>query len=394
MRTNKTEKNIQISGLHQYTLIIALFVLIIAFQFLSGGKVLTPMNINNLIMQNSYIVILAIGMLQCILLGGINLAVGSAVALTGGVGAILIMQHQWPVWLAVVVIILLGCAIGCFEGFFIAHIGIPAFIVTLADMLILRGLILVMLKAQTIGPLPTELTALGVSHIPARFITLMGEKTDLVTLAAAVIFAVVLVIFDSIKYRRNQKRNIANGVLWQLILKDVVIIGFSGFFLYKLARYNGLPVVLLLLLAVAGFYYFYTEYTTGGRKVYAVGGNENAARLSGIAVKKVVFQVYLNCGMLSGLAGLILIARNASATPTAGENFEMDAIASCFIGGASTSGGIGTVIGCITGAFIMGILNNGMSLMGLSSYWQRVVKGLVLLGAVTLDLYNKKKAGG
>ncbi|MCU6732331.1 ABC transporter permease subunit [Diplocloster agilis] len=392
MQNRKNEKHTQKLELQQYTLIIALFVLIVAFQLLSKGKVLTPMNINNLIMQNSYIVILAIGMLQCILLGGINLAVGSAVALTGGVGAILIMNYQWPVWAAIIVIIALGCLIGCFEGFFIAQVGIPAFIVTLADMLILRGLILVMLKAQTIGPLPPALTALGVSHIPAVMVPVPGGNLDMITITAAVLTAVVIVMLDVIKCRKNQRIGVQNPPLWQMVVKDLIIIAFAGFFFIKLAQHNGLPVVLIILLLVACFYHFYTERTTGGRKVYAVGGNENAAKLSGIAVKKVIFNVYLNCGMLSGLAGLILIARNASATPTAGENFELDAIASCFIGGASTSGGIGTVVGCITGAFIMGVLNNGMSLMGLSSYWQRVVKGLVLLGAVTLDLYNKKRA--
>ncbi|MDD3572200.1 MAG: sugar ABC transporter permease [Eubacteriales bacterium] len=379
------------TGIQQYTLIIALLVLVVMFEILSGGKVLKPMNLNNLIMQNSYVVILAIGMLQCILLGGINLAVGSAVALTGGAGAVMILFFNFPIWLAVIVVIALGCLIGCFEGSFIAYIGVPAFIVTLADMLILRGLVLVMLKAQTIGPLPESLTVIGAGHIPTIKIATQFGSLDLITIITAIAVSVFLVALEIFHRKKNIKTGLPSSPVWLSIFRVLIFMFLVDFLLLKLSQHNGIPVVLILLVIISYFYHFFTEKTTAGRMVYAVGGNENAAKLSGISIRKVKFFVYVNCGMLSALAGLILIARNASATPSAGDSFELDAIASCFIGGASTAGGIGTVVGAITGAFIMGVLNNGMSLMGMSSYWQRVVKGLVLLGAVTLDLYNKRR---
>lgn len=380
------------AGVNQYTLIIALLVIVISFEIITGGKVFTPMNINNVIMQNSYIVILTVGMLQCILLGGINIAVGSAVALTGGIGALLMARANAPIWAAVVILFLVGVLVGCFEGFFVAYLRIPAFIVTLADMMILRGLILALMNAQTIGPLPGEFTVIGAGHIPSATIVTETGKYNVLALVSILIVSLFLIFMEYQSRRKNKKLDLPNAPVWQSVLK-VALIGFCvDFVLYKLARHKGLPVVLVILIAVISFYTFYTEHTVAGRKVYAVGGNENAARLSGINVAKVKFGVFVNCGFLSALAGLVLIARNASATPSAGDGFELDAVASCFIGGASTSGGIGTVSGCLTGAFIMGCLNNGMSLMGLSTYWQRVVKGVVLLGAVTIDLINKRKS--
>lgn len=378
-------------GSSQYTLLIALLVIVLAFEFLTDGKVFTPMNINNLIMQNSYIIILTVGMLQCILLGGINIAVGSAVALCGGVGAVLICQQGAPVWLAVLVVFAVGITVGCLEGFFVAYLNIPAFIVTLADMMILRGLVLALMNAQTIGPLPSNVTIIGAGHIPSPTIVTETGKLNVLALVTLVVVSILVVVIQIYSRKKNERLDIPNVPWWNTVIKTALILLCADFVLFKLAQHKGLPVVLIILAAVALFYAFYTEKTVAGRKVYAVGGNENAARLSGINVKKVKFGVFVNAGLLSALAGLVLIARNASATPSAGEGFEMDAIASCFIGGASTAGGVGTVVGCLTGALIMGCLNNGMSLMGLSSYWQRVVKGVVLLAAVIIDLYNKRK---
>jgi putative multiple sugar transport system permease protein len=368
----------------QYTLIIVLLLLIFLFNFLTNGKVLTSMNMNNLIMQNSYVVVLAVGMLLCILLGGINLAVGSSVALAGGAGALLMMQYNFPVPLTIIIMLLLGILIGTFEGFFIAKVRIPPFIVTLADMMILRGIILVLLKSQTIGPLPKSFVKIGAGHFFSYFINPSGLKLDLVTLGVAGVFT-VFIIWNTLRNSKKLKENLIVA-----IVKLFLILLLVDFYLFRLARHNGLPNVLIIITSIVLVYHFFTERMTAGRSIYAVGGNESAAKLSGISVDKVKFFVYVNCGLLSAVAGIILTARNASATPTAGENFELDAIASCFIGGASTFGGIGTVIGCIVGAFIMGVLNNGMSLMGLSVDWQRIVKGFVLLGAVTLDLYNKR----
>lgn len=375
----------------QYGMVIAMIAIFFIFNILSGGKNATPMNINNLIMQNSYIIILAVGMLLCVLTGNIDLGVGSIVALTGAMCAILVLDHGVPVPLAFLIVAIIGTLTGMFTGFFISVLGIPPFIVTLATMLMGRGLTYVALQAQTKGPLPVNYTKIGAGYLPTITVGVKGNSFDLLSIFVAVI-ASLLIIFVETKSIKTKKKNGFDTVpIWQSIVKLAIIMAILWFFMLKLAAYRGMPIVLLLLIIIIGIYHFITSRTVAGRQIYALGGNAKAAKLSGINTKKVFFWVYTNMGLLSAVAGIVLSARNASATPKAGDGFEMDAIASCYIGGAATAGGVGTIIGAVVGALVMGILNNGMSLIGWSTDIQKVVKGCVLLGAVTMDLVSKRK---
>jgi len=371
-------------------MLVAVYIL---FAIITNGKNLTPMNINNLIMQNGYVVILAVGMLLCVLTGNIDLGVGSVVASCGAVAGTLIVDFGWSTPMAMLGAIGIGLVFGFFVGFFVAYVEIPPFIVTLATMLMGRGLCYVILQAQTKGPLPASYNWIGTGFLPTIRVGTMneGKGLDLICLIVAVVISVLLVLNEIKSIATAKKNNLPVAPLWQTIAKNVVIIGVILFFFYKLACYNGIPVVLILMAVIVAIYHFITTKTVAGRQIYAMGGNAKAARLSGIDTKKVFFWVYANMGMLAAVGGIVLSARNQSATPKAGDGFEMDAIASCYIGGAATSGGSGTIIGAVIGAFIMGILNNGMSLAGYDTNVQKVVKGLVLLGAVTFDLVSKRK---
>lgn len=375
----------------KYGMIIAMIVIFIFFNILSDGKNSTPMNINNLVMQNSYVVILATGMLLCTLTGNVDLGVGSIVALTGAICAIMVLDYGVSVPMAFLIVIVVGLLCGVFAGFFIAFLEIPPFIVTLATMLMGRGLTYVALKAQTKGPLPNSYTMIGAGYLPSINIGSKEAPLDLLSIIVALVASILLIISEVKSLRTKKKYGFDTNPLWQIIIKDVIILAILWFFMIKLATYRGMPIVLLLMVIIVGIYHFITTKTVAGRHIYALGGNAKAARLSGINTKKVFFWVYTNMGILSAIAGIVLSARNASATPKAGDGFEMDAIASCYIGGEATSGGIGTIIGAVVGALIMGILNNGMSLIGLSTDIQKVVKGCVLLGAVTVDLVSKRK---
>ena len=378
-------------NLKQYGMGIALIVIFLVFSVLSSGKNFTPMNINNLVMQNSYVVILAVGMLLAIITGNVDLSVGSVVAFVGASSAIMILDWGLPIGIVVLLSLALGLLVGMWQGFFIAYLGVPPFIVTLANMLIFRGLTMVALQGQTKGPLPTSYTIIGAGYLPTYSVKIGNTSVELFALIAGILVA-ALMIFNELKTIRTKKHyGFAIAPLWQTATKLVVITFLVNFFTYKLAVYKGLPFVLAIMLALILIYTFVTQRMVIGRQVYAVGGNAKAAALSGIKTKKVMFWVYANMGLMAALAGVVLSARNASATPKAGDGFELDAIASCYIGGASAYGGTGTVVGAVIGALIMGILNNGMSLIGWSVDIQRVIKGLVLLGAVTIDLLSKKR---
>ena len=383
------------AGLGQYGIMIMLVAVYILFAFITGGKNLTPMNINNLIMQNGYVVILAVGMLLCVLTGNVDLGVGSVVASCGAVAGTLIVDMGWSTPLAMLGALAVGALFGVFVGFFVAYLDIPPFIVTLATMLMGRGLCYVILQAQTKGPLPESYNWIGTGFLPVIRVgegALNGGKgVDLLCLIVAVAICVLLALNEMRVSATAKKNNLPVAPIAQTIAKNAVIMGVVLFFFWKLACYNGIPVVLILMAALVAIYHFITTRTVAGRQVYAMGGNAKAARLSGINTKKVFFWVYANMGILSAVAGIVLSARNQSATPKAGDGFEMDAIASCYIGGAATSGGVGTIIGAVVGSFIMGILNNGMSLAGYDTNVQKIVKGCVLLGAVTFDLLSKRK---
>ena len=392
--SNKTSKKATLN-MRQYGMMIMLIVVYVFFAILTGGKNLTPMNINNLIMQNGYVVILAVGMLLCVLTGNVDLGVGSVVATCGAVAGTLIVDFGVSTPLAMLAALAVGAAFGVFVGFFVSELEIPPFIVTLATMLMGRGLCYVILKAQTKGPLPASYNWIGTGFLPVIRVgegsLNAGKGVDLICLLIAAVVSVLLILNEIKSISVAKKNNLPTAPLWQTIVKNVVLVGVICFFFWKLACYNGIPVVLILMVLLVAVYHFITTKTVAGRQIYAMGGNAKAARLSGIDTKKVFFWVYANMGMLAAVAGIVLSARNQSATPKAGDGFEMDAIASCYIGGAATSGGVGTIIGAVIGAFIMGILNNGMSLAGYDTNIQKIVKGLVLLGAVTFDLVSKRK---
>jgi len=375
----------------QYGMFIALIVIYLIFALITHGKNLTPMNINNLVMQNGYVVILAIGMLLCVLTGNVDLGVGSIVALCGATAGIMLMDHKANMWVAIFASLAIGLLVGMFAGVFIAYLGIPPFVVTLATMLMGRGLTYTLLQAQTKGPLPVSYNFIGAGFLPNYKIFAGGQPLDLVSIAIAIIASAALIFSEVRNTKIKKKYNFALAPVWQTVLKLGIELFILWFFFYKLARYNGLPFVLLIMVILIAIYAFITTKTVAGRQIYALGGNRKAANLSGINTNKVFFWVYTNMGILSAIAGIVLSARNGSSTPKAGDGFEMDAIASCYIGGAAVAGGSGTILGAVVGAFVMGVLNNGMSLFGWSTDIQKIVKGAVLLGAVTVDVLSKRK---
>lgn len=371
----------------QYGMFIVLIAVFLIFAVMTGGKNLSPANINNLILQNSYVVILATGMLLCVLTGNVDLGVGSVVALCGSVVGVLLIDFKVSKVVAIIVALLVGLLCGMFAGFFIAVMGVPPFIVTLATMLMGRGATYTILKAQTKGPFDGSYNYIGAGFLPKIAV----GNFDLLCLIVAIIATVAIISGEVKGIATKKKYGFAQNPLWQTIIKDGIFILLVWFVLIKLGQYSGFPFVLVIMGCIVGIYHFITSQTVAGRQIYALGGNRKAAQLSGINTDRVFFWVYTNMGFLAGVAGIVLSARNGSATPKAGDQFEMDAIASCYLGGAAVAGGAGTIFGAVIGAFIMGILNNGMSLYGWSTDIQKIVKGAVLLGAVTVDLLSKRK---
>ena len=376
---------------------IALIAIMIFFQIITNGVLLKPLNVANLIMQNSYVLVLAIGMLLCILTGNIDLSVGSIAAFVGATSAVFIMDWKMDPLLVLFLSLVLGGLIGAWQGFWISYVNIPAFIVTLAGQLIFRGLTMVILKGQTKAPFPDIYTSLSAGFVPDFVtdllgpITLFGKQLNLLTLAFGLLITALFIIGELRKRKEMKRYNFQVTSPLMLAVKIVVISVILNLFTWWLNDYRGIPTVLVLLGVLILLYSFVTNKTTVGRHIYAFGGNEKAARLSGINTKRVFFWVYVNMGVLSAVAGIVFAGRLNAATPKAGVNFELDAIASCYIGGASASGGIGTVFGCIVGGLIMGVLNNGMSIMGISIDWQQAIKGFVLLMAVAFDVLSKKR---
>lgn len=377
------------SNIRQYGMVIALLFIMVFFQILTGGILFKPMNVTNLVLQNSYVLILGVGMLLCIVTGNVDLSVGSVVAFVGAVSAVLMIDMGIPVPLGVAITLLIGLAVGSFHGFFIAFLRIPPFIVTLAGMLIFRGLTMVILKGQTKAPFDKSIQNIAAGYLPGDW--QIGGLN-----AIAVIIGILLSIAFVISqlYNRAKKKRYDFEVLplGLELLKIVLVVGAINALTINLAAYNGIPIILIVLFVLISLYTFITKKTVAGRHIYALGGNEKAARLSGVKTQRVMFWVYANMGLLSAIAGLVVAGRLNAATPKAGTGFELDAIAACFIGGASASGGIGTVVGTIVGGLVMGVLNNGMSIMGVSVDWQQTIKGLVLLAAVCFDVYTKSRS--
>lgn len=381
-------------NVRQYGMIIALAAIVVLFQWTTDGVLLKPLNVSNLVVQNAQILILAIGMVIVIVARHIDLSVGSVAAFVGATGAILMTKYDVPWLLAVLICLAVGALIGAWHGFWVAYVGIPAFIVTLASMLLFRGLTLVMLEGQTVGGLPDAFKKMGNGFLPE-----IGPDTDLhnLTMVLAVVVVAVLVALDLRRRAAARRYSFEVLPLPLFVLKQVVIGAVILQFAYLLADARGLPIVGLILFALIGIYTFVMSRTVFGRHVYAIGGNVDAATMSGVNTRRVDFLVMTNMGFLAGLAGLVTTARLTAANPKAGVNFELDAIAAAFIGGAAVTGGVGTVVGAIIGGLVMGVLNNGMSLTGVSIDWQQAIKGLVLLGAVAFDVWNKRRtasAGG
>jgi len=380
-------------NIRDYALLLSLLVIMTFFQFTTDGTLFKPVNMTNLILQNSYIVIMALGMLLVIVAGHIDLSVGSVSGFVGAVAAVLMVTYKVDIVTSAIICLTLGAFIGGVQGYFTAYYKIPAFIVTLAGMLIFKGLALTVLGGASVGPFPRAFQLLSSGYVPDIFGTsLFGAPFNLLAL---VIGAAVtaLIIFFNFKERRDQQ---AHGLAEE---PEIIFMGrnlliaaaFLGF-TFLMARYKGLPNVLVVMFALIALFVFVTTRTTFGRRIYAMGGNEKAAKLSGINTEKLTFLTFAIMGMLAALAGLIFAARLNVATPKAGLGFELDVIAACFIGGAATTGGVGKIIGAVIGAFIMGVMNNGMSIMGIGIDLQQVIKGVVLLLAVFLDVYYKNKA--
>lgn len=376
------------NNIRQYGMLVALIVIMLFFQVTTDGTLLRPLNITNLLLQNSYIVIMALGMLLVIVAGHIDLSVGSVAAFVGAISAVLMVENGVPFFLAVPICLVIGGLIGAWQGFWIAYMKIPAFIVTLAGMLVFRGLTLVMLQGRSIGPFPTEFQRLSSGFIPDLFGV---QGTHVTSLLLGLLLSAVLVYLDVRARQNQQKFGVELAPLPLFVLKNAAITAAIMALCFLLASYRGLPNVLVLMFLLIAVYAFVTKRTVIGRRLYALGGNEKAARLSGVHTSRLTFYTFVNMGVLAALAGLVFAARLNSATPKAGDGFELDVIAACFIGGASASGGVGTVIGAVIGAFVMGVMNNGMSIVGVGVDWQQAIKGLVLLAAVFFDVYNKNK---
>ena len=400
------------SNLRDYGLVLALILIMVFFQFTTNGTMFKPLNISNLVQQNSFIIVMALGMLLVIVAGHIDLSVGSVAGFSGALAAM--MMVIWPLGFASnplvvsIVVLIVGAAIGAAQGYWIAYHRIPSFIVTLAGMLVFRGLCQALLGGgSSVGPLPDAFKQLSSGFIPdligpltlipptvngaGKTIVGSGLVLHMTTLVIGAIGIVAYVWFGLSSRRTRQSRGYAAEPFALFAIKTLVMAALVLFLVFQFASYKGLPVVLLVMSVLIGLFIFVTRMTTIGRRVYAMGGNIKAAQLSGIKTERLTLFVFINMGVLSALGGLIIAARQGQAVPAAGLGAELDVSAAVFIGGASAMGGVGQVAGSVVGGFIMGVMNNGMSIVGVNIDWQQVVKGLVLLGAVVFDVYNKNK---
>lgn len=374
--------------MREYGILIALVVIMAFFQIMTGGILLKPVNLTNLVLQNSYIVIMAVGMLLVIVAGHIDLSVGSVMGFVGALAAVMIVEWDMNFVLVSLICMGVGAMIGMAQGYWIAFWRIPSFIVTLAGMLVFKGLSLWLLAGQSVGPFPREFQLISSGFIPDLFSV---ERFNVLTLLIGIALAVALTGMALRARHRSAKAGMADEPFALFAGKQALIALAIVYMSYLMAAFRGLPNVLIVMALLIGIYTFVTTKTTVGRRIYAMGGNEKAARLSGINTERLTFLTFANMGLLAGLAGLVFAARLNTATPKAGLGFELDVIAAVFIGGASMSGGVGTVVGAVVGAFIMGVMNNGMSILGIGIDYQQVIKGLVLLAAVAFDVYNKNK---
>ena len=379
--------------LKENTMFIALIAVMLLFQILivatDHGSLFAPANITNIINQNSYVLILATGMLLCILTGGnIDLSVGSIVCLVGAIAGTLICNLHCNIYLSILFCLITGTLIGAWHGLWIAFVHIPPFIVTLSGMLLWRGVALIVLNGLTISPFPDNYLNLFSSYIPGEA---EAETVFAITMVIALICCAIMIATQALSRISKIKKGYEQPSIVSFIIKMALTTAIILVIASLLGKHKGLPVILILIAVIVACYTYYTENTVPGRYLYAIGANAKAAQLSGVNTDNVMFFAYTNMGFLSAVAALVCVARFNSAAPTAGNSYEMDAIGSCFIGGASAYGGTGTVKGAVIGAIFMGVLNNGMSILGVDSNWQKAVKGLVLLLAVIFDVVSKRR---
>lgn len=362
-----------------YTLIIALVLIAIIFGFFTGGEFLSSRNISNLFTQMSVIAVLAIGMTLIIVAGHIDLSVGSLVGLTGGIAAILQVWYDWNTLMAVLAAVVIGAVFGLWQGWWVAYRAVPAFIVTLGGMLIFRGILIGLSKGQTVAPMNASFKEIGNSYFPY---------------IPGYILAVISIVLLFFWTARNRKKRESMGLILPSAKMDYGKISAYSFFIllitYMLNRYLGIPLPILIVVVLAGIFIFISNKTAFGRYVYAIGGNQEAAALSGINIKKNTLWVFITMGALAGVSGVLLTSRLNAATVSAGNMYELDAIAACVIGGTSLIGGKGKIVGALIGALIMASIDNGMSMMNIETFWQYIVKGLILIVAVWIDISSKK----
>jgi putative multiple sugar transport system permease protein len=390
------------SHLREYGLLLALIVVMAFFQIVTDGTLLRAVNVTNLLLQNSYIVIMALGMLIVIVSGNIDLSVGSVMGFIGALAAVMMVNHDQSMLVTIVVCLFVGGLIGAAQGYWVAYWKIPSFIVTLAGMLVFRGLSLWLLEGQSVGPFPREFQVIANGFVPDLFPEGLGvalaslfaeRQVNVLALAAGIVTAIAIVWMGMSQRARNKAYGIEDEPFSFFVARNAIVAAALVFITFKLATFRGLPNVLITMSILTVIYAFITSSTVIGRRVYALGGNTKAAKLSGIRTERLTFLAFTNMGVLAAAAGLVFAARLNTATPKAGFALELDVIAAVFIGGASMSGGVGTIIGAVVGAFLMGVLNNGMSIMGIGIDYQQMIKGLVLLAAVIFDVYNKTKQG-
>ncbi|MGU3399578.1 multiple monosaccharide ABC transporter permease [Brucellaceae bacterium D45D] len=377
------------NNLRESGMLLSLIAIVVFFQIVTGGVLLRPLNITNLVLQNSYIVIMALGMLLIIVTGHIDLSVGSVCGFIGALAAVMIVKLGVPFPVAALLCLIVGGVIGGTQGFFVAYWNIPSFIVTLAGMLVFKGLMLAVLGGQSVGPFPPVFQKLSSGFIPE----LIGNSGGVYI--TSLVLGVALAGFLVWQSTRSRKRHIAHDMETEpfalFVIKNVLFFAGIAYLALLISSHRGMPNVLIIMAVLVSAYAFLTNRTVIGRQIYAVGGNRHAAKLSGVKTEQLTFLAFVNMGVLAALAGLVFAARLNTATPKAGLGFELDVIAACFIGGASAYGGVGRVTGAVIGALIMGVMNNGMSMLGIGIDYQQVIKGIVLLGAVCIDVYNQKR---
>ncbi|PAF38559.1 sugar ABC transporter permease [Terribacillus saccharophilus] len=365
--------------LQAYTLIIALVLIAVIFSIFTGGEFLSSRNISNLFTQMSVIAVLAIGMTLIIVAGHIDLSVGSLVGLLGGIAAILQVWHGWGTIPVIIVTVIAGALLGLWQGWWIAYRAVPAFIVTLGGMLVFRGILIGISKGQTVAPMNETFKQIGNSYLPY----VLGYILAVISIA--------LLIYGT--YRNRFKRKQLGLVIPAGIIDYGKVSLYSFFILlatYMLNRYLGIPVPIFIVIVLAAIFIFISNKTAFGRYVYAIGGNQEAAALSGINIKWNTLWVFITMGALAGIGGILLTSRLNAATVSAGDMYELDAIAACVIGGTSLMGGKGRITGALIGALIMASIDNGMSIMNIEAFWQYIVKGLILILAVWVDISSKK----